>query len=63
MNYKELNKLEDMRGYRRILEQHLRGKAGMSQMELHALRRYLVVSYGQDEVIQAENEVERRLAQ
>lgn len=59
MNY-DRNRIEDMRGYRRLLEQLLRGGGGITQMEMHALRQHLIKTYGQDEVIQAENEVERQ---
>lgn len=55
------NRIEDMRGYRRLLEKHLKGMGDISQMEMHSLRQHLIKAYGQDEVIQAENEVERRM--
>lgn len=60
MNYKDKNRIEAMRGYRTLLEKIKQGKIGMSPVELTFFRQYLINSYGKDEVIQAENEVERR---
>ena len=54
---KEADRLVGMRTYRKMLLAY----RVFSTIELQAVRRYLVAIHGADEIIQAENEVERRI--